>query len=428
MALRISILCTGDEILDGRIEDSNSRFLIGKISEFGVKVQQILASRDSIEGIEQSIRYLLLSSDLLIISGGLGPTSDDLTREAVAKFVGKPLYQDDDTLSDLKELYRQRKRVFDSSNIKQATFPEASRILKNPVGTAAGFHCVWSDSGKLERNIFVVPGVPHELKRMYADHIAPFVAQRSGLAAAPKVRYFHVFGRPEAKVGELVERDGVPPGISISYRAHYPEIIVKISSDGAAIDSFADKSSLALGNDFIFSNLPEQTLDETVHALLIEKKKTISVAESCTGGMLGSLLTKNAGSSAYFLGGIISYSNDVKTDLLEVDPALIKVHGAVSAPVAQAMAKSIRERLKSDLAISITGIAGPDGGTPEKPIGTFFLGFSHAGGTETFHCFASASRNMIRTFASFTALDVARRHLLGYPLRPAEIIGNVQTS
>jgi nicotinamide-nucleotide amidase len=424
MQTPVSILCTGSEILDGRIDDSNSRFLIQALEELGVHAGQILACRDDIASIRKSIEFLLSHSRLLIISGGLGPTSDDVTREAVAEFAGHPLYLDAQALTDLKDLYQRRKRNFDSSNTKQAQFPQGSVVLKNPVGTAAGFRL---DAGA-GKQIFVVPGVPHELKRMFNDHIAPIIRHEFGTATAQPSRYLHVFGLPESKVGELVERNPVPPGISISYRAHYPEIIIKISSDDASapVAEFTEHAKEAIGKDFIFSELPEQTFDQALHSLLSEKGKTIALAESCTGGLLGSLLTSNPGSSKYFLGGVIAYSNEIKSSQLHVPRDLIDSKGAVSVEVAECMAKGARDVFSSDLGVSITGIAGPEGGSTEKPVGTFFVGFASHDRTQAFHCFAAASRNMLRTFASFTALDIVRRYLLGYDLRPSGILGTLQ--
>lgn len=423
MKAALSILCTGNEIIDGRVEDTNSRFLISAMADLGVQVASVMACRDDIQSIRDSIAFLLSHSDVLFISGGLGPTSDDLTREAVAAYVGKPLYLDDEALDNLKELYQRRKRTFDVSNTKQAQFPAGSRILKNPVGTAAGFHC---NAGS--KHILVVPGVPHELKRLCTDHLVPFATTHFRAASVAPALHFHVFGRPESKVGELVESGGVPPGLTISYRAHYPEIIVKISSAGnnAALQAFFTAAKERVGPDFIFSEQANQSFDQALHEILIAKAKTVAVAESCTGGMVGTLLTTNPGASSYFLGGVVSYSNEAKTKLLSVPAELIDSKGAVSLEVASTMADNARKVFSSDLAVSITGIAGPDGGSPEKPVGTFFVGFSSPQGVKAFHCFASASRTMVRTFAAHTALDIVRRHLLGYDLRPSDIIGAPQ--
>ena len=424
MEATVAILCTGNEILDGRVEDSNSRHLVAELESLGIKAAHILACRDDIRSIRESISFLLSRAAILIISGGLGPTSDDLTREGVAEYLGQPLYLDKQALADLQELYQRRKRIFDTSNTKQAQFPQGSRILKNPVGTAAGFHCSAGD-----KHILVVPGVPHELKRMFADHLAPFLRAHFSAAEAAPARYFHIFGRPESKVGELVEAVPAPKGINISYRAHYPEIIVKLTSDieVAELETFAAQAKQRIGSDFIFSEQPQQSFDQALHDLLIAKKTSVAVAESCTGGMLGSLLTANAGASNYFLGGVVTYSNEAKSKLLQVPADLIESKGAVSVEVAKAMAENVRELFQCDIAVSITGIAGPDGGSAEKPVGTFFVGFAAARGAQAFHCFASASRAMVRTFASYTALDIVRRHLLGYDLRPTDIIGAPQT-
>lgn len=423
MHKHLSILCTGTELLDGRIEDSNSRYLAATFETIGAHTQRILCCRDSIEDIQRSITFLLQDVDILFVSGGLGPTSDDVTREAIAAFLNLPLQKDDQALADLQELYRKRRRTFDNSNTKQVYFPQHARILKNPIGTAAGFHCEFERDGR-KKHILVGPGVPHELHRMCADHFLPFLLSKFQELRAPISKVFKVFGIPESKVGELVEASGVPAGLSISYRAHYPEVIVKLSgTDDVETEQFAQKTIERLGRDFVFSTESTGTIESAVQALFIQHGLTLATAESCTGGGIGALLTDTPGSSSYFLGGVISYSNEVKISTLGVSSAALQEHGAVSAEIAMQMASGVRTKLGSSVGISVTGIAGPDGGSTAKPVGTFYIGLCDKTKTVAFHCFASASRLMIRKFSAYTALDILRRYALGVELRPDGIIG-----
>jgi nicotinamide-nucleotide amidase len=327
----------------------------------------------------------------------------------------------------MKAFYAARRRTFDTANLKQVHFPEGSTVLPNPVGTAAGFRCSII-IGSEERHILSIPGVPHEMRKMCDEQVLPFLRSTFGSPAPLQSRTLRVFGIPESKIGAIVEQDGVPPAISVSYRAHYPEVIVKFSTrtDRLALESFSARSEAALGSDFVFSHDPQASLARVVHELLAAKGLTVSVAESCTGGALGEALTETPGSSHTFLGGVISYSNEAKMQLLGVPESTLLAHGAVSAETACAMADGVRERFKSSLAVSITGIAGPDGGTTVKPVGTFYIGLSTPDSTRAFHCFTAASRTLVRRFAAFTALDIIRRHVQGYELRPIGIIGAPQ--
>lgn len=420
----VSILCTGNEILDGRISDTNSRLLISAFEELGLEVRHILSCRDSKQDIIESLRFLIGRSRLIVVSGGLGPTSDDVTREAVAEFLGCKLVLDPHVLEQLKARYRERKRTFDISNTKQVEFPDGAVVLPNPVGTAAGFRCRAQG-----QDIIVVPGVPHELERMFRDHIGPFAKELFGSCMVRVSKVLRIFGRSEAKVGELVEYQAVPDTICVSYRANFPEIFVKLSAtaeNAAALDSFFVQAKQSIGADFIFSDSAERNLEQTVHHELTRRNISVAVAESCTGGGISSLLTNTAGSSRYFMGGVVSYSNAAKSEFLGVPPESIGTYGAVSSEVACAMATGARARFATDIGISVTGIAGPDGGSAEKPVGTFFVGLVDARTVQAFHCFMPGPREMIRAFACYTTLDILRRHIQGFELRPKDIIGSPQ--
>ncbi|MBX7144275.1 MAG: CinA family nicotinamide mononucleotide deamidase-related protein [Oligoflexia bacterium] len=410
---QISILCTGSEILDGRILDTNSRLIIESLKRLGLDVQRVMSCRDALEDIKDSISYLLQSSNCLIISGGLGPTSDDITRDALAEVAQVPLRRDPSVMENLKALYSARKRKFEESNARQADFPVGSSIVPNPRGTAAGFELHFG-----EKVIFCLPGIPSELEPMLRDSVLPSITHHFGLQQEQSVHTLRVFGLSEARIGELVEQDGVPKSLSVSYRASFPEIFVRIyGPDTKAVQIFAEKARLALGVEYVVSDSEIGHFAEVVQSLLIENNKTVALAESCTGGMLASFLTHASGASQCFLGGVVSYSNSAKETLLGVPSKILEKHGAVSKETACAMASGARDKFAANLAISITGIAGPSGGSPEKPVGTFIIGVCDSNGLcDAFRCFIGLTREMNRQFAAFTALDVIRRYLLKLPL------------
>jgi nicotinamide-nucleotide amidase len=409
---QVSILCTGSELLDGRILDTNTHLIIHRMHRLGLLVKRSISCRDVESDILENLGTLCSNSKVLIVSGGLGPTSDDITRDVIARFVGVQLKEDAQSVQNLKELYAKRKRTFEASNARQALFPEGATILPNPIGTAPGFALV-------HRGVLIcsVPGVPKELEPMLETSVLPMVAAHLGVSTGVESRVFRIFGLSEAKIGELVEQDGVPQGVNVSYRASFPEIFVRLTSaqrDGR-VAQFAYQRVQRIGPEFIVNETEAGGFETHVQQLLIEKKLTLCAAESCTGGLVSRLMTETPGSSACFLGAAVTYSNASKINLLGVDSDIIAKHGAVSAECAQAMAHGARKRFAADLAISITGIAGPDGGTETKPVGTFFIGLDDGVQTISFHCFLHLNRAWFRSYAAVTALDVVRRHILNLP-------------
>ena len=411
----IAILTIGSELLDGRVQDTNANFAARKFAEQGLRVSHFLSCDDRLTDIDAALQYLTAGCDLIVISGGLGPTTDDLTREAVAAFDGLELVMDPALLSALQERYRQRQRTFDPSNAKQASRPQGATAVPNPIGTAAGFDL----KTKHGKRLISLPGVPQEFELMFNAYALPLSAKLFVTATPKRSVIFKVFGLPESTVGERVAALNIPHSISVSYRACFPEIHVKLSGEISAEDlkELQTSAITAVGADAVYSCEPESTLDSTLHALLLERKLTVAVAESCTAGLLGYLLTNGAGSSRFFLGGVQTYSNQLKQSLLEVPESMLAQHGAVSHEVARAMAAGARQNLGSDVALSVTGIAGPDGGTPEKPVGTFFVGLAEAQTVRSFAHHFPFSRERVRIYAAHTAMDTLRRHLLGLKIR-----------
>lgn len=421
MLPRLSLLLIGSELLDGRVEERNSQIMIARLVESGFMIEHTLTCDDQEGAIKECLGFLVPRSDAIIISGGLGPTTDDLTREAVAAYCGVTLYTDRHTSDRLKQWHSSRGRLMDDSNLKQALFPEGCTIIPNPTGTAAGFMVSLKQPNTgINCHVFAVPGVPSELEAMLQQSI---VAKLKSLferadITAPVTHTLRVFGLPEAVVGSRVAQTKPSQEINIAYCVRFPEVqvILRYAGQQPVLCAAVQCAREALGAEFIFSEDPDAGLDYVVHKLLLDKHLTIAVAESCTAGILGAMLTSHSGSSAYFLGGCLTYSNQSKQSCLKVSTASLEAHGAVSPVVAREMARGVRESFCSDLGVSITGIAGPEGGTSTKPAGTFFVGLDGIFGTQAYKFLFSSSRERVRTYAAWTALDLIRRTLLGFAL------------
>lgn len=414
----IALLMVGSEILDGRTIDSNSQFLISELSAAGLSVEHVLSCGDSPEAIKQSFGFVASRCRVIMVSGGLGPTSDDITRESIAEFCDLKLVLHGDILGQLEDYFRKRRRPFDPSNCKQALFPETARVIPNPVGSASGFalRMMGPDAPVL---IICLPGIPSELHAMFRETALPMVKRELGVSQSLERRVLRVFGLGESVVGSLVQQSEPDPAVTICYRVAFPQVEVLFkAANRTALESTVKRARQSIGAEYIFSQEFEDSIDTVVHNLLCKKRMTISVAESCTGGAVGELLTRNSGSSEFFLGGALTYSNDLKRKILGVPAKTLRDRGAVSDEVAQSMAIGVRKLTGASLGISITGIAGPKGGSAAKPVGTFYIGISHPKGTDSYRFFINSSRKNIRLYAAWMALDVIRRHILRLPIHP----------
>ncbi len=414
----LSILIVGSEILDGRIQDTNSQFLAQGLDTLGYKLAHTLSCTDTISTIHQSLDFLFEHSSVVIVSGGLGPTSDDLTTEAIANYCKRQLVTDEQALDELRDLFSRRKRTFDPANRKQVVFPEGSTIVKNPVGTAPGFTISFSRDSEL-CHVISLPGVPSELALMFEASV-PALLERMLPSPKPLAKaLLRVFGVPESTVGRCVREAVGQADVVVSYRAKFPEVQVLFKGDSRELVlRQANVARSAIGPEFVFSDDANVSFIQVVHELLLKEQLTISIAESCTGGLIGKLLTETPRSSRYFLGGITTYANEAKTAILTVERELIETNGAVSHVVALKLAKNVREKFRSDLALSCTGIAGPEGGTAEKPVGTFFIGVAEGDRISSFQFFYPASRDRVRLYAAYVAIDLLRRRLAKLPLPP----------
>lgn len=408
-----SIILIGEEIIDGRIHDRNGAFLSALLTAHGVSVRGFIACGDRLPEIVSALEYAYNQSEIVLTSGGLGPTTDDLTRDAIGAYFNRSLSLREEELFRLKAWFRKRGRTFIEANREQARFPEGSLSIANPIGTANGI--LIENGSKL---LFSLPGVPRELEVMATEGVMPFLQKRYRTLRPRAERTIRTFGIPESLAQQriaLVER---PPAIEISYRPSFPELHITLFSqeESEELERFHRSLITAVDEAVVVSESSLIDLPTRVHELLSESGKTISVAESCTGGLLGSYLTRFPGSSSYFLGGALTYSNEMKQKMLGVELALLQEHGAVSPQVARAMATGIVEATGSDLGISITGIAGPGGATSGKPVGLFYIGIGSSIESWAVRGFFSGSRDFVRRFATFMALEQIRRFLLGAPL------------
>jgi nicotinamide-nucleotide amidase len=410
--MNAEIIAVGSELLTPYRLDTNSLWLTGELNKIGIRVIHKAVVGDSRDEMRSAFRHALDRADLIIASGGLGPTDDDRTRETVAELLGRKLHMSEAILREIQERFRRFARTMPEINKRQAMVPEGATVLPNPRGTAPA---LWLEAdGHI---IVLLPGVPHELKSIFETEVRARLTKISGDE--------RLFTRDLRTTG-LGESD-VETRVRPLYQL-YPDAETTIlaaptgtqlhprtwSRDAAKaeklLDEITDRMALALG-EHLYSTHGE-ALEEVVARVLTENRATIAVAESCTGGMLAERLTNVPGSSSYFLGGVICYSNDLKTTFVGVSQSLIEAKGAVSSEVALALADGIRKRTGATLGVGVTGVAGPGGGTPEKPVGLVHIGLADERGPRERAYRFPGDRERIRQFASQAALDAVRRYYL----------------
>jgi nicotinamide-nucleotide amidase len=410
--MNAEIIAVGSELLTPYRLDTNSLWLTDELNKIGIRVIHKAVVGDSPDEMRSSFRHALDRADLIIASGGLGPTDDDRTRETVAELLGCKLHMNEEIVREIQERFRRFARTMPEINKRQAMVPEGATVLPNPRGTAPA---LWLEGdGHI---IVLLPGVPHELKSIFETEVRPRLAKISGEE--------RLFTRDLRTTG-LGESD-VETRVRPLYQL-YPDTETTIlasptgtqlhprtwSSDAAKaeklLDEITDRMALALG-EHLYSTHGE-ALEEVVARVLTENRATIAVAESCTGGTLSERLTNVPGSSSYFLGGVICYSNELKISLVGVPQSLIESKGAVSSEVALALADGIRRRTGATLGIGVTGVAGPGGGTPEKPVGLVHIGLADEHGPRERAYRFPGDRERIRQFAAQSALDAVRRYYL----------------
>jgi nicotinamide-nucleotide amidase len=414
--MNAEIIAVGSEMLTPFRQDTNSLYITEKLNALGVAVDFKTIAGDKLKHLADAVRHALGRVDIVVISGGLGPTEDDLTREAVAEALGVPLKRDPDIIAHLYKRAAARRWTMTRNNEKQADVIQDATILSNRLGSAAG---QWLDTvyGTHRKLMMLLPGPPHELKAMFEEQCLPRLQE-----ILPK-RHIATRVLKAAMIGESAADARIAPiytqykDVDTTILAHMGDIELRLSCSKpiadlaqARVDELAGKIEEEL-EDFVYSSQGE-TLEQIVLYYLELRGETLAVAESCTGGMVAERLTSVSGSSRSFAGGAVVYSNRLKTELAGVDARLIAEHGAVSREVAEALAEGIRERCGTTVGLGITGIAGPGGGTESKPVGLVFVAVSDADGTDVVEKRFPGDRAGIRYYASQQGLDLVRRRLM----------------
>jgi len=410
------IISVGTELLLGEILNSNAQFLAQELAGLGIAHYYQTVVGDNVLRLQKAIAIAGERSPLLIFTGGLGPTPDDLTTATLADFFGVPLVERPEVLQDIAEKLAGRGRSMAPSNRKQALLPEGAAILPNPTGTAPGV--IWQPRSGL--TILTFPGVPSEMKAMWRQTAVPYLRSQGWSQGAIYSRTLRFWGIGESTLAEKAAAQIQLNHPTVAPYAGKGEVRLRISTKAATesealqIIAPVEQQLRDIGGLDCFG-ADGDTLASVVGDRLKAAQQTVAVAESCTGGGLGSLLTAVPGSSAYFWGGIISYDNRVKINLLGVDAHVLAQQGAVSAEVACQMAVGVRDRLGTTWGLSITGIAGPDGGTETKPVGLVYIGLASPAAVESFqYQFGTfRGRDMVRELSAHTALDLLRRKLIG---------------
>jgi len=413
--MKISILTIGNELMNGRVTDANASFIAREINLQGWSVEAIMSVGDDFASIKNRLDYLMSLTDAVICSGGLGPTADDITTAAIAQAFGLSLYTDENVLNYIKSIFIQFNLRWVENNAKQAMFPQGAEVIPNSRGTAPGFSL--PVEGKF---IFVIPGVPAEAKLMITHGVIPALRkqfpQNEQHAAKQTIK---TFGLSEAAVDDkLKDIDFDSLGVSIGFYPVFPENHIVLISRQKTQDEAqrnlqkAQDEVLSCLQDYIFA-YGEQTLEEVIAGFLIEKKLTIAVAESCTGGLITNRLTDVSGSSDYLERGLVTYSNAAKISMLGVPAEVIEKHGAVNEETARLMAEGVRKIAGTDLGLSSTGIAGPTGGTKEKPVGTVYIALADFKQTICRHYAYRWDRKRNKDMFSEAALFLLKNYLQG---------------
>ena len=408
----VEVLTIGDELNRGEIVDTNSSWLALELTELGAYVRRRSSVTDDPADMAEALRLAASRAAIVVCSGGLGPTDDDRTVDVVSSLLGVEPVSDPAHEQKMIARFTERGFAITPNNARQVRVPSGAEVLENKKGLAPGFR-VELDGAEL----YFMPGVPREMKPIFEHQVAPRVARRLQTGLRTVKRTWRVAGMGESHVDHALA--GLVDGVAettLHYRIAYPEnlvtVVVRRSDEREAqevIDRLDAEVRRRLGEHMYATG--DVTLAQAVGELLVERKQTLAVAESCTGGLLGQLLTAASGSSAYFLGGVISYANEIKQGLLGVSRETLERHGAVSEETARAMAEGARRALGSAWAIAITGIAGPTGGTPDKPAGTVWIALAGPDGTEARKMFWPSEREQVRQLAAFSALHLLYKTL-----------------
>lgn len=406
------ILSTGDELTCGKVVDTNSAHIADRLLALGIKVAAILKVGDDKKKLLWAFEQARELGDMVIGTGGLGPTADDLTTEMVAEFLSLRLVEDEQVARALRTRFERRGVPWTANNLKQALFPQGAKIIPNPVGTAPGFSV---DIGHGKRLLWL-SGVPHEMTAMLRETVLPWIAAQKGSQGHIFEATFKIHGITESMLDDLVKPIELGSRAKLSFRAHFPDLTLRLTVSGNETQTrdfaaLCEKIRGVLG-PYIYAE-GDVTMEEVVGQLLSAKKQTLALAESCTGGLISHRITRVAGSSDYFLGAAITYSNEEKIRSLGVNPETLANFGAVSRETALEMSAGIRQRTGATTALSVTGIAGPSGGSAEKPVGTVWVSLARASQHEAklLKLIVLTDRERIIQGASQAALNWLRQSL-----------------
>lgn len=407
------IISTGTELIMGTTQDSNSVFLVAQLNLLGFKVVGKITVGDDPAHLRQAFKTAIESADIVISTGGLGPTFDDLTKVIACEIMGCRMVVRSEEEERLRSYFAKRRRTMPDINIIQAMFPPEAVVLDNYKGTAPGMYMQ-----KNAKTVILLPGPPREMQDMYRQEVEPLLKKdfRSHIAKVIR-KNIKIFGLGESEVEErLGSLINCPAGLSMALLAVEGEIHICLTAEESGsnnadrlLSDYADQVLARMGKNVF--GFDDETLPAKTAGLLLNRGRTLAVAESCTGGLLGKLITDLPGSSRYFWGGVISYSNRAKQLMLGVKEDTLDTHGAVSPETAREMAQGLRKISGTDYALSITGIAGPDGGSAEKPVGLVYVALAHNDGCEVKELRLGLGRDLIRTISAKSALDLIRRQM-----------------
>jgi len=407
------IITIGDELLIGQTVDTNSAWMGAELSLAGVRVNRITSISDNREEIISALDESLSRADIILVTGGLGPTSDDITKETLCDYFGGKMVLSEEVLKDITDRLRRRNYAMNENNRRQAMVPDACTVLRNAAGTAPGM--LFKRSGK---TVISMPGVPHEMKYIMNEHVLPMLTSK---VAGSVIIHKNImtFGTFEALLAERLEtfEKELPGNIKLAYLPAQGIIKLRLTAAGDNYSETRDQVDFQVKRlygiipDVIYGE-DEVTLEEMTGRLLLTNNLTVSTAESCTGGRVASLITSIAGSSGWYKGSVIAYDNSIKVDILGVNPEIISEHGAVSRETAAAMAEGIRKLTGTDFSVAVTGIAGPSGGTPEKPVGTVWMAIASEKGTVTEKQTFGDDRLINISRSSYSALNLLRKQII----------------
>jgi nicotinamide-nucleotide amidase len=417
MALtRAAILSTGDELTSGRTVDTNAGFIAERLVATGFDVVAVFVVGDYRDRIAWAWNQALALADVVVSTGGLGPTADDLTNETLAEVSGRPLVLYEDQAQKIRQMFAAMSRVMPENNLKQAMLPAGSIVLPNALGTAPGFRLDIARDGRVG-HCFVLPGVPREMKPMIEEQVLPILQELRGTPDVYRSHTFQTFGISESALDELVAGAVDPDVGRVAFRAAFPQISVRVTVHGppevveARLADAAGRMRERVA-PYCYGE-GDVTMEGAVGELLAGAGKTIAVAESCTGGLIASRLTDVPGSSAYVLAGVVAYGNQAKMDVLGVQRSTLDQHGAVSNEAAVEMANGVRRLGGASFGLATTGIAGPSGGSAAKPVGTVHIALSTAERTYVNRYQLWGNRQWVKLLTSQIALDWVRRVLIG---------------